>query len=69
MKDTLFFYASRDAYSASDCIEKTMTVGDLLDFLQDFDEETPIVLNFDSGYTYGFINESRFEVEYAEEEE
>ena len=69
MNDVLQIYTSRDHYSANDCIDKTMTVGELIDFLQDFDEETPIVLNFDSGYTYGYINHNRFEVEYVEEED
>ena len=69
MTDVLHIYTSRDAYSASDCIDKTMTVGELIDFLQDFDEETPIVLNFDGGYTYGYINSNRFDIEYAEEDE
>lgn len=46
-----------------------MTVGELRAFLEDYDEDTPIYLSFDSGYTYGGITEDRFEENYGENEE
>lgn len=42
-------------------IRKTMTVGELISFLGDYDEDQPIYLSFDRGYTYGGITESMFD--------
>ena len=61
---------SRDGYSVSQVIH-TMTVGELLSLLEDFDTDTKIYLSFDNGYTYGGINECDFTEtdEETEEEE
>lgn len=56
----LILAAEREAYSI-DQIRNTMTVGELMAFLEQFDEDTPIYLSHDRGYTYGAITESRFE--------
>lgn len=45
-----------------------MTVGELLGFLSDYDEDMPIYLAFDNRYTYGGIREGCFELDYEEEE-
>lgn len=50
---------NRDTYSPKDAIKATMTVGELISYLEDFEDETPVVLNFDDGYTYGQLLESR----------
>lgn len=50
----------REGYSI-DQVRSTMTVGDLISFLQDFDEDRPVYLQFDNGYTFGGITEARFE--------
>lgn len=63
----LFVEGRRNGYSPEQC-ERTMTVGELIEFLQDFDEDTPIYLKNDYGYTYGSITESSFEEEDYEEE-
>lgn len=44
-------------------------VGELVEFLSDFDEDMPVYLSFDSGYTYGGIRELNFEEDYDDEEE
>ncbi len=44
-----------------------MTAGELINFLAQYDEDTPIYLSFDNGYTYGGIIESRFEENYGED--
>lgn len=54
----LLLEASRDAYSPENL--RTMTVGELIKFLEDFDEGMPVVLSHDSGYTYGGITEKCF---------
>lgn len=52
-----------------DQIRKTMTVGELIELLSEFDEDTPVYLSFDNGYTYGGITESRVEIDYSNEED
>ena len=56
----------REGYSI-DQIRRTMTVGELIDFLTQYDEDTPVYLSFDNGYTYGGITEERFEEDYGED--
>ena len=65
--DKLIISTSRDAYSTKD-VYGTMTVGDLKAFLEDLEDDTPIYLSFDSGYTYGALKENMMEIEYEDEE-
>ena len=46
---------------AVDQVSRTMTVGELKRLLEDMDEDMPIYLSFDNGYTYGGIEEESFE--------
>jgi hypothetical protein len=62
----LIYSTFREGYSL-DQIRNTMTVGELIAFLEDFDKDTPIYLGFDNGYIYGRISEQRFEESYDEE--
>ena len=52
--------AYREGY-APDQIASTMTVGELIEFLNNFDEDEKVYLSHDNGYTYGGITVSRFE--------
>ena len=63
----LFIEGRRNGYSPSQC-GRTMTVGDLIAYLEQFDEGTPVYLKNDNGYTYGSIDEMSFEEEYDDEE-
>lgn len=63
----LMIAAEREGYS-TDQIRNTMTVGELIAYLEQFDEDEPVYLSHDRGYTYGGITENRFE-EIEEEEE
>lgn len=56
----LILNTSRDGYGI-DQIRSTMTVGDLKCFFDDYDDDTPIYLSFDNGYTYGGISQEEFE--------
>lgn len=56
----LYIEGRRNGYSPKQC-GRTMTVGELIGFLQDFDEDTPIYIKNDNGYTYGNITEGSFE--------
>ena len=49
--------AKRERY---DMNVRTMTVGELINFLMDFDEDAEVVLSHDNGYTYGGICEQDF---------
>ena len=60
MKQVLYINAEREGY-AIDQIHNTMTVGDLISYLEQFDEDTPVYLKHDNGYTYGGIKWNSFE--------
>lgn len=46
---------NRSGYSTEQ-IEHTLTVGELIEVLKDFDEDTPVYFSNDNGYTYGGLN-------------
>lgn len=64
----LLYHTVCEGYSV-DQIRTTMTVGELIDFLGSYDEDTPIYLSFDNGYTHGGITEGNFEEDYEDEDE
>jgi len=69
MKTEVIINANRTGYSTSQ-IKNTMTVGELIEFLQGFDEDSRIYLSHDNGYTYGGITCSDIdEVETDEDNE
>lgn len=47
----LLLNVNRTGYETSQC--KTITVGELIGMLEDYDEDTPIYFSNDNGYTYG----------------
>lgn len=63
----LIMNTTRSGYAPSSCYS-TMTVGELIEFLSQYDPDTKIYTGHDSRYTYGEIRESQFE-EYYEEDE
>lgn len=63
----LFLEGRRNGYSIEQC-EKTFTVSELIDFLSEFDEDIPIYLSNDRGYTFGNIDDLSFELEEVEGE-
>lgn len=58
--EKLIYHTFREGYG-TDQVRETMTVGELIAFLENYDEGTPVYLSFDNGYTYGGITEDRFE--------
>ena len=56
----LYIEGRRNGYAPDQC-GRTMTVGELIDFLGEFDENLPIYLYNDRGYTYGNIDHRSFE--------
>ena len=55
MKRIVYIRGNRTGYSPNQCGE-TMTVGDLIHALEDFDMDSPVYLNNDNGYTFGEIS-------------
>lgn len=53
-QDIIVIDGRRDGYAPNQ-LGSTMTVGELIGFLEDYDEETPIMIVNDRGYTYGRI--------------
>lgn len=62
--EALFIEGRRNGYDPEQC-GRTMTVGELIAYLEQFDEDTPVYLKNDNGYTYGSITERSFEEEGA----
>ena len=54
MKQALVFEASRTGYSI-DQVRNPMTVGELMEILEEWDEDSLIIMSHDNGYTYGSI--------------
>ena len=76
-REPLFINANNNGYEPSKC-GRTLTVGELIELLSYFDEDRPVYLRFDDGYSYGSIGEydfntaedlGEFEEELEEEEE
>ena len=62
----LFIEGRRNGYSPEQCGD-TLTVKDLIEELQNYDEDLPVYLSNDNGYTYGNITSSSFEEEELDE--
>ena len=60
MKRAIFIDGRRDGYSPAQC-GNTMTVGELKEFLEQFNDEDEVFLMNNNGYTYGSITDSSFE--------
>lgn len=67
--EALVIMASKEAYSFTDIISRTMTIGQLIEELSYYPKNTKVVIGNDNGYTYGKITESRINLEEEEDEE
>ena len=61
----IYIEGKRKGYGIDQC-GQTLTVGELIEILEQFDYDRPIYLRNDNGYTYGSITER--DIEDAEEE-
>ena len=59
MANIITIEGRREGYGP-DQIKHTMTVGELIDWLNQFDEDSRVILDNDNGYTYGSITSSSF---------
>ena len=65
----VFIEGRREGY-ATDQIDRTMTVGELIDYLDRyFDPDEKVYLDNDNGYTFGSITASSFSERETDEEE
>lgn len=55
--EELFINGKKNGYGTDQC-GKTLTVGELIEILQEYDEDSPVYLRNDNGYTYGSITRS-----------
>lgn len=70
VKTVLTIDGRRDTYSVDQQIEYgTMTVGQLIGILEEYDEDMLVMLNNDNGYTYGAITEYSFQTEDSEDDD
>lgn len=59
MAKALFIEGRRNGYSPDQC-GRTMTVEELIGWLEQFDYDSPVYLTNDRGYTFGNITETSF---------
>lgn len=52
--DILFINGNRNGYTVKQC-SNTLTIGEMIAILQEYDEDTPVYLRNDDGYTFGRI--------------
>lgn len=55
----VYIEGRRDGYNPDQC-GKTMTVGELIAYLEQFEEDAEVYLSNDNGYTYGSITADSF---------
>ena len=60
--------ATRDGYSIEQVVKKAITVKELIAELCQFDEESPVVISNDNGYTYGPIRRYNIYIDWTEKE-
>ena len=68
---TITIAATRDAYSASQIEDRTCTVQDLIEALQEmadaYGEDCPVCVSNDGGYTYGRLSYDSVQCEGGED--
>ena len=57
MREAIVFEAERKGYGIDQIANSAMTVGELRDILDQYDDEVLVVLSHDNGYTFGSLNE------------
>lgn len=56
-RKALFIEGNRDCYAPSQMEHRTMTVGELIAMLEDYDPDALVFLRNDRGYTYGSLSD------------
>lgn len=66
VRKAIVFEALRRGYGIDQVADSLMTVAELMEILQEYDDDTLVVISHDNGYTYGSL---RLEDERVENEE
>ena len=70
-KQVIIIEAKREGYSIEQAEnERTaITVGELMQMLEDFDEDTKVYISNDNSYTYGSVTEYRIREDWVDEDD
>ena len=70
-KQVLIIEAKREGYSIEQAENEreAITVGELMQMLEDFDEDTKVYISNDNSYTYGSVTEYRIHEDWVDEDE
>ena len=70
-KPVIIIEAKREGYSIEQAENEreAITVGELMQLLEDFDEDTKVYISNDNGYTYGSVTEYRIREDWVDEDE
>lgn len=70
-KQVLIIEAKREGYSIEQAENEreAITVGELMQMLEEFDEDTKVYISNDNGYTYGSVTEYRIREDWVDEDE
>ena len=52
----IVFEAKRDGYSIDQVANYAMTVGELISYLEDYEEDDVVIISHDNGYTFGSLS-------------
>ena len=66
-KQVIKIEAQREGYALNQ-ITSTMTVGELIAYLEQFDEDIKVYISHDGGYTYGGIRAKDIEEDWYDED-
>lgn len=70
-KQVLIIEAKREGYSIEQAENEreAITVGELMQMLEDFDEDAKVYISNDNGYTYGSVTEYRIREDWVDEDD
>lgn len=70
-KPVIIIEAKREGYTIEQAENEreAITVGELMQMLEDFDEDAKVYISNDNGYTYGSVTEYRIREDWVDEDE
>jgi len=63
MKEIIIIDTIRNSYSAEEAAERSITVAELIEILEELDQEAKVITGHDNRYTYGSIKMSHINTE------
>ena len=70
-KQVIIIEAKREGYTIEQAENEreAITVGELMQMLEGFDEDTKVYISNDNGYTYGSVTEYRIREDWVDEDD